>query len=64
MRLGGKLRTGLEIFVVGVEGDRHHVGAELHQLDLLLDARRGDAELHDRVDLRDMIASCSFFQSS
>ena len=28
-----------------------HDGAELHQLDLLLDARRGDAILHDRIDL-------------
>ena len=44
-------RHRLEIFVVGVEGDRHHVGAELHQLDLLLDARRRHAVLHDRIDL-------------
>src|SRR5262249_11624549 len=38
-------------FVVGIEGDRHHVGPELHQLDLLLDAGRGHAILHDRIDL-------------
>ena len=44
-------RHRLEIFVVGVERDRHHVGAELHQLDLLLDARRRHAVLHDRIDL-------------
>ena len=49
--LGRQRGLRLEIFVVGIEADRHHVGAELHQLDLLLDARRGDAELHDRIDL-------------
>ena len=50
--LGRELRIGIEIFVMRVEGDRHHVGAEPHQLDLLLDARAGDAELHDRLAAR------------
>ncbi len=61
--LGRKLRIGIEIFVVRVEGDRHHVGAEPHQLDLLLDACAGDAELHHRR-AADRIASFSFFHPS
>ena len=49
--LGRELRIGIEIFVMGVECDRHHVRAERHQLDLFLQPRAGDAELHDRIGL-------------
>jgi hypothetical protein len=49
--LGRELRVGIEILVVRVEGDRHHVGPERHQLDLLLEPGAGDAELHHRIRL-------------
>ena len=49
--LGRELWVGIEIFVVGVECDRHHVGLQRHQPDFFLKPCAGDAELHHRVSL-------------
>src|ERR1700704_1015447 len=49
--LGSELRIRVERLVMGIEGARHHVGPEPHQLDLFLQPGARDAELHDRRGL-------------
>src|SRR5271170_4362135 len=49
--LGRKLRIGIEVFIMRVERDRHHVRMQRHQLDLFLEPGAGDAELHHRIGL-------------